>query len=115
MRGVDSYSSVLNNCLLFASYYTRVSHITFTTKIIESMFGSIYFIIYDRNIEWIEKLICLNLFVERADRIRRRAAAGSSQGPDGSEFSENSNTSSTLNDENRHPVDNNDIHQKGIY
>ncbi len=44
---------------------------------------------------------------ERADRIRRRA------GVDGSEFSENSNTSSTLNDENSHPIDTSDIHQKG--
>ncbi|CAF0754590.1 unnamed protein product [Rotaria sordida] len=49
---------------------------------------------------------------ERADRIRRRTAAGSLQGIDSSEFSENSNTSSTLNDENRHPIDTNDIHQK---
>ncbi|CAF0852742.1 unnamed protein product [Rotaria sp. Silwood1] len=49
---------------------------------------------------------------ERADRIRRRTAAGSLQGIDGSELSENSNTSSILNDENRHPIDTNDIHQK---
>ncbi|CAF2415814.1 unnamed protein product [Rotaria sp. Silwood2] len=49
---------------------------------------------------------------ERADRIRRRTAAGSLQGIDGSEFSENSNTSSTLNDENHHPIDTHDIHQK---
>jgi len=59
----------------------------------------------------------LSLFVfrfsERADRIRRRAAVGSTKGLDISEFSENSNTSSTLNDENIHPYDTSDIHQKG--
>ncbi|CAF4465651.1 unnamed protein product [Rotaria socialis] len=49
---------------------------------------------------------------ERADRIRRRTAVGASHGVDGSEFSENSNTSSTLNDENLHPINTNDIHQK---
>ncbi len=48
------------------------------------------------------------------DRIRRRAGAGSLTGIDSSEFfSENSNTSSTLNDENSHPIDTSDIHQKG--
>ncbi len=50
---------------------------------------------------------------ERADRIRRRAGGGSVTGLDSSEFSENSNTSSTLNDENSHPFDTSDIHQKG--
>ena len=56
-----------------------------------------------------------NFFVaERADRIRRRTAVGSFTGLDGSEYSENSNTSSILNDENSHPIDTSDIHQKGI-
>ncbi len=54
-----------------------------------------------------------SFFSERADRIRRRAGGGSLTGFDGSEFSENSNTSSTLNDENSHPIDTSDIHQKG--
>lgn len=49
---------------------------------------------------------------ERADRIRRRAAVGSTKGLDISEFSENSNTSSTLNDENIHPYDTSDVHQR---
>ncbi|CAF2892560.1 unnamed protein product [Rotaria sp. Silwood2] len=50
---------------------------------------------------------------ERADRIRRRAAAGSLTGIfDGSEFSENSNASSTLYDETSNPIDTSDIHQK---
>ncbi|CAF0791155.1 unnamed protein product [Adineta ricciae] len=50
---------------------------------------------------------------ERADRIRRRTAAGSSAGQNGGEFDENSNTSSSfLNDENSHPMDTNDVHQK---
>ncbi len=54
-------------------------------------------------------------FKERADRIRHRVAAGSlTTGLDGSEFSENSNTSSKLNDENVHPFDTSDIHQKGF-
>ena len=53
--------------------------------------------------------------LERADRIRRRAAAGSLTGVfDGSEFSENSNTSSILNDETSSIIDTSDIHQKGI-
>ena len=52
--------------------------------------------------------------LERADRIRRRTAAGSSAGQNGGEFDENSNTSSSfLNDENSHPMDTNDVHQKG--
>ncbi|CAF0948752.1 unnamed protein product [Adineta steineri] len=49
---------------------------------------------------------------ERADRIRRRTAGGSLTGHNGSEFDENSNTSSILNDENSHPIDTSDIHQK---
>ncbi|CAF3357745.1 unnamed protein product [Rotaria sp. Silwood1] len=50
---------------------------------------------------------------ERADRIRRRAAAGSLTGVfDGSEFSENSNASSTLYDETSNSIDTSDIHQK---
>ncbi len=57
--------------------------------------------------------ICLFFLSERADRIRRRAGGGSVTGLDSSEFSENSNTSSTLNDENSHPFDTSDIHQKG--
>lgn len=53
------------------------------------------------------------MFVERADRIRRRTAGGSLTGIlDGSEFSENSNASSTLNDETSSPLDTSDIHQK---
>lgn len=53
-------------------------------------------------------------FSERADRIRRRAAAGSSTGlVDGSEMSDNSNASSALNDESSNPIDTSDIHQKG--
>ena len=55
--------------------------------------------------------MCISL--ERADRIRRRAGVEPGVAPDGSEFSENSNTSSTLNDENIHPFDTSDIHQKG--
>jgi hypothetical protein len=51
-----------------------------------------------------------SFFKERADRIRRRTAG---TGFDGSEFSENSNTSSILNDENSHLLDTSDIHQKG--
>ena len=50
---------------------------------------------------------------ERADRIRRRAAAGSSTTLDASELSENSNTSFTTNDESTHPIDTSDVHQKG--
>lgn len=52
---------------------------------------------------------------ERADRIRRRAGGGSATGIDGPEFSENSNTSSTLNDDTNHPMDTSDIHQKGTH
>ncbi|CAF4400032.1 unnamed protein product, partial [Adineta steineri] len=37
---------------------------------------------------------------------------GSLTGHNGSEFDENSNTSSILNDENNHPIDTSDIHQK---
>lgn len=58
----------------------------------------------------------IHLFQERADRIRRRAAAGSSNGTgavDGSEHSDNSNESFTLNDESTNPMDTTDIHQKG--
>lgn len=57
-----------------------------------------------------------DLFSERADRIRRRAAAGSANGTnaaDGSEHSENSNESFTMNDDTNHPLETSDIHQKG--
>jgi hypothetical protein len=54
------------------------------------------------------------LVSERADRIRRRAGAGSLTGMiDGSELSENSNTSSTLNDEGNTSIGTSDVHQKG--
>lgn len=54
------------------------------------------------------------LLSERADRIRRRAGAGSLTGMiDGSELSENSNTSSTLNDEGNNSIGTSDVHQKG--
>ncbi len=53
------------------------------------------------------------MVLERADRIRRRTAAGSLTGvPDGSELSENSNESSTLNDDSSNPMDTSDIHQR---
>ena len=52
--------------------------------------------------------------LERADRIRRRAAAGSlTTTLDGSELSENSNSSSTFNDDAQNSMDTSDIHQKG--
>lgn len=58
----------------------------------------------------------INFLSERADRIRRRAAAGSTNGTnaiDGSEHSENSNESFTMNDDTNHPIETSDIHQKG--
>jgi len=50
---------------------------------------------------------------ERADRIRRRTAAGATSTIDPAEISENSNTSSTMNDEHHtSSLDTSDIHQK---
>ena len=65
---------------------------------------------FDINQKW--TVSCL--VSERADRIRRRAGAGSMTGMiDGSELSENSNTSSTLNDEGNNSIGTSDVHQKG--
>lgn len=57
----------------------------------------------------------VSLISERADRIRRRAGAGSGSGNiDAAELSENSNMSSTWNEDSAHIMDTTDIHQKGF-